>query len=67
MKIAALIARILLGLVFVVFGANGFLDFYSKGAYAFGNCQASSWPRFCNRTTFSLLVPFNLRAVCCYW
>ena len=27
MKIAALIARILLGLVFVVFGANGFLNF----------------------------------------
>jgi uncharacterized membrane protein YphA (DoxX/SURF4 family) len=31
MKIAALIARILLGLVFVVFGANGFLDFIPKG------------------------------------
>jgi putative oxidoreductase len=27
MKIAALIARILLGLVFVVFGLNGFFDF----------------------------------------
>jgi putative oxidoreductase len=27
MKIAALIARILMGLVFVVFGANGFLHF----------------------------------------
>jgi putative oxidoreductase len=27
MKIAALIARILLGLIFVVFGANGFLHF----------------------------------------
>jgi putative oxidoreductase len=27
MKIAVLIARILLGLVFVVFGLNGFLDF----------------------------------------
>jgi uncharacterized membrane protein YphA (DoxX/SURF4 family) len=27
MKIAALIARILLGIVFVVFGANGFLHF----------------------------------------
>ena len=31
MKIADLIARILLGLVFVVFGANGFLDFIPKG------------------------------------
>jgi hypothetical protein len=31
MKIAALIARILLGLVFVVFGANGFLNFIPRG------------------------------------
>jgi len=27
MKVAALIARILLGLIFVVFGLNGFIDF----------------------------------------
>jgi len=31
MKIAALIARILLGLVFVVFGLNGFLRFIPTG------------------------------------
>jgi len=31
MKIAALIARILLGLIFVVFGLNGFLNFLSMG------------------------------------
>jgi uncharacterized membrane protein YphA (DoxX/SURF4 family) len=31
MKIAALIARILLGLVFLVFGANGFLNFIPRG------------------------------------
>ena len=31
MKIAALIARILLGLVFLVFGANGFLNFIPSG------------------------------------
>jgi len=31
MKIAALIARILLGLVFVVFGLNGFLHFIPTG------------------------------------
>lgn len=31
MKIAALIARVLLGLVFVVFGANGFLNFIPMG------------------------------------
>jgi putative oxidoreductase len=31
MKIAALIARILLGLVFVVFGANGYLNFIPMG------------------------------------
>ncbi len=31
MKIAALIARILLGLIFVVFGANGFLNFIPMG------------------------------------
>jgi putative oxidoreductase len=32
MKIALLIARILLGLVFTVFGANGFLHFIPMGA-----------------------------------
>jgi putative oxidoreductase len=31
MKIAALIARILLGLVFLVFGLNGFLNFIPTG------------------------------------
>ena len=31
MKIAVLIARLLLGLVFVVFGLNGFLNFLSMG------------------------------------
>jgi len=66
MKIAALIARIRLGLVFVVFGANGFPDFIPKGPMPSGTA-GQSWPRFCNRTTSSLLVPFNLRAVCCWW
>jgi uncharacterized membrane protein YphA (DoxX/SURF4 family) len=36
MKIAALIARILLGLVFVVFGANGFLNFIPMGTMPTG-------------------------------
>src|ERR1051325_2048595 len=31
MKIAILIARLLLGLIFVVFGLNGFLNFLSMG------------------------------------
>src|SRR5260370_3511379 len=31
MKIANLIARLLLGLIFVVFGLNGFLNFLSMG------------------------------------
>jgi len=31
MKIATLIARIVLGLIFVVFGLNGFLNFLSMG------------------------------------
>src|SRR2546430_9955737 len=31
MKIAALISRILLGLIFVVFGLNGFLNFLNMG------------------------------------
>src|SRR5258708_29228149 len=31
MKIATLIARLLLGLIFVVFGLNGFLNFLSMG------------------------------------
>jgi putative oxidoreductase len=31
MKVAALIARILLGLIFFVFGLNGFLNFISMG------------------------------------
>src|SRR6185295_12132057 len=31
MKIATLIARILLGLVFLIFGLNGFLNFLSMG------------------------------------
>jgi len=31
MKIVALIARLLLGLIFVVFGLNGFLNFLSMG------------------------------------
>jgi uncharacterized membrane protein YphA (DoxX/SURF4 family) len=31
MKIVALIARILLGLIFLVFGLNGFLNFLSMG------------------------------------
>jgi uncharacterized membrane protein YphA (DoxX/SURF4 family) len=31
MKILTLIARILLGLIFVVFGLNGFLNFLSMG------------------------------------
>ena len=36
MKIAALIARLLLGLVFVVFGLNGFLHFIPMGAMPTG-------------------------------
>ena len=36
MKIALLIARILLGLVFTVFGANGFLHFIPMGAPPLG-------------------------------
>jgi len=31
MKIVVLIARLLLGLIFVVFGLNGFLNFLSMG------------------------------------
>ena len=31
MKIATLVARLLLGLIFVVFGLNGFLNFISTG------------------------------------
>jgi len=31
MKIVALIARILLGLIFFVFGLNGFLHFFPMG------------------------------------
>ena len=31
MKIATLVARLLLGLIFVVFGLNGFLNFLSTG------------------------------------
>ena len=31
MKIVVLIARILMGLIFLVFGLNGFLDFIPKG------------------------------------
>jgi putative oxidoreductase len=31
MKIAVLIARLLLGLIFIVFGLNGFLNFLSMG------------------------------------
>ena len=31
MKIVTLIARILMGLIFVVFGLNGFLNFLSMG------------------------------------
>ena len=31
MKIVLLIARLLLGLIFVVFGLNGFLNFLSMG------------------------------------
>ena len=31
MKIATLVARLLLGLIFVVFGLNGFLNFLSMG------------------------------------
>jgi uncharacterized membrane protein YphA (DoxX/SURF4 family) len=37
MKIAALIARILLGLVFLVFGLNGFLNFIPMGPMPTGN------------------------------
>jgi len=37
MKIAALIARILLGLVFVLFGANGFLNFIPGSLPAAGS------------------------------
>ena len=36
MKIAALIARILLGLIFFVFGLNGFLNFIPMGAMPSG-------------------------------
>ncbi|MCU1266508.1 MAG: hypothetical protein JWM21_2826 [Acidobacteria bacterium] len=36
MKIVTLIARILLGLVFVVFGLNGFLNFLSLGPMPVG-------------------------------
>src|SRR6266850_84524 len=36
MRIVTLIARLLLGLVFVVFGLNGFLNFLSMGAMPTG-------------------------------
>ena len=39
MRIAALIARILLGLVFFVFGLNGFLHFIPTGAH----CVLPRW------------------------
>ena len=36
MKIVTMIARLLLGLIFVVFGLNGFLNFLSMGAMPSG-------------------------------
>jgi uncharacterized membrane protein YphA (DoxX/SURF4 family) len=36
MKIVTLIARLLLGLIFVVFGLNGFLNFLSMGSMPTG-------------------------------
>ena len=52
MKIVTLIARILLGLIFVVFGLNGFLNFLEHGAYADGTGRA-----VCRRAgPFSLLL-----------
>ena len=41
MRIAALIARILLGLIFFVFGLNGFLHFIPMGPCLSGS-QAST-------------------------
>src|SRR5258705_6454617 len=43
MKIAALIARILLGLIFVVFGLNGFLNFIPMGPMPTGTAGQFFW------------------------
>ena len=44
MKIVTLIARILLGLVSLVFGLNGFLNFLNMGPMPTGRPD-SSWAR----------------------
>ena len=54
MKIAALIARILLGLVFVVFGLNGFLNFM-KGPLPSG---------LAGQFLAAPVVPFCPRRIC---
>ncbi len=54
MKIAALIARILLGLVFVVFGLNGFLHFIPMGPLPAGH--AGQWTTVLIETKYFIIV-----------
>src|SRR6266849_179123 len=52
MKILTLIARLLLGLIFVVFGLNGFLNFLSMGPMPSGLAGTICW----RTRTVSLLL-----------
>ena len=52
MKIVTLIARLLLGLIFVVFGLNGFLNFLSMGPMPLRIGRAIHW----RTRTLSLLL-----------
>ncbi len=54
MKIAALIARILLGLVFTVFGVNGFLHFIPLGPPHTGH--AGQWLTVLTETHYLIIV-----------
>ena len=62
MKIAALIARCLLGLMFTVFGLNGFLHFIPQPPFPAGS-SAEAWTGAMGSTGFMAVV-FAVQVLC---
>ena len=66
MKILVLIARLLLGLIFVVFGLNGFLNFLSMGPMPTGLAGQFIGALVLSHY-FWVVAAYKSRGECCCW
>ena len=67
MKIVAMIARYLLGLMFAVFGSNMFLHFIPMGTHASRGWPVSYGRAFLPHTTFTWWAPSWSSQAFCFW